>query len=88
MVLDKYIPDEELAAQLGINQRTLKRYRQLKIGPHTDYVGFRPVTTPASRDAWIAAGGARGARERLAGRNRKGRRRARATGRETQEAPA
>ncbi len=56
-LLSGYIPEQELAAQLGRNPRTLWRWRKLRIGPPFVMVGEVPYYSVEAARQWLAAGG-------------------------------
>jgi hypothetical protein len=67
-LLDEYMSEAELAAELGRDLRTLQRWRKLRIGPPFVMNGTAPIYNIDKARAWLAAGGtaaaARPARQR------------------------
>jgi hypothetical protein len=56
-LLDDYIGEPELAAELNINLRTAQRWRKLQIGPPFVMKGITPIYNKALARQWLAAGG-------------------------------
>jgi hypothetical protein len=54
-ILDDYLTRTELAAELGICERTLCRWRDLGQGPAITTIGKRPLYRRAAVAAWLAA---------------------------------
>jgi hypothetical protein len=50
-----YTPEDETAAELNISVRTLRKWRQLKIGPPWVEIGRQIHYPDESRSAWIRA---------------------------------
>jgi hypothetical protein len=48
-----YIPEAEMAAQLGVAIRTLRKWRQTGLGPAYVKFGKQIHYRDASRDAWL-----------------------------------
>jgi hypothetical protein len=54
-LLDDYLSEEELAAQLRKNVRTLQRWRKLRIGPPVTWNGRTPTYNVESARQWLRA---------------------------------
>jgi hypothetical protein len=48
-----YRTEDEQAALLGKNKRTLKRWRQNRVGPPVTMVGETPYYSVASTERWL-----------------------------------
>ena len=48
-----YIPESEMAEQLGVAVRTLRKWRQQGLGPAYTKFGNQVHYRDASRDAWL-----------------------------------
>jgi hypothetical protein len=60
-LLDCYLSEHALAAELGRNGRTLQRWRDLRIGPPFTMMGDRPIYHVDGVKRWLQAGGTAGA---------------------------
>jgi hypothetical protein len=60
-VLDGYLREHALAAELGRNVRTLARWRQQRIGPAFTLMGDTPIYSVDAVKRWLQAGGTAGA---------------------------
>jgi hypothetical protein len=60
-LLAGYLTEAQLAKALNKDQRTLFRWRQLKIGPPVIMLGEQPLYDIEKARAWMAAGGTAGA---------------------------
>jgi hypothetical protein len=56
-VLADYLSEEKLAAQLGINLRTLRRWRDKRLGPRFIMKGRQLIYNRDDIAAWLRAGG-------------------------------
>jgi hypothetical protein len=56
-LLDEYMSEAELAAELDKDVRTLQRWRQLRIGPPFAMNGIMPIYNIGKARQWLAAGG-------------------------------
>jgi hypothetical protein len=56
-LLADYLPEKDLASELGVNERTLARWRALGIGPPYVMRGREIDYSITSAHAWLAAGG-------------------------------
>lgn len=72
-LLDDYLGEAELAAELGKNLRTVMRWRKLRVGPPFVLKGITPIYHIELARQWLAAGGT--------GSNKSARRRKSAAGR-------
>jgi hypothetical protein len=54
-VLDNYVTEADLARQLGKSERTLQRWRRLRIGPAATLVGNRILYDVHDVRAWLRA---------------------------------
>jgi hypothetical protein len=54
-VLSEFLTKEELAAELGRNERTLDRWDALDVGPPRTHVGRKIFYRRASVQKWLAA---------------------------------
>jgi hypothetical protein len=61
-ILDGYITERELAAQLGRKPSTVERWRRLRIGPPFVRNGKTPIYNVESAQSWLRSGGTRQAR--------------------------
>ena len=52
-VLDKYLSIKDLAAEIGVNRRTLNRWNELRMGPPVTRIGHRVYYNKDSVDAWL-----------------------------------
>ena len=66
-----YLREQELAAELHKHHRTLKRWRDLAIGPPFILLGNEPLYPIDAAKRWLAAGGT-SASTRQNGRRRRG----------------
>ena len=71
-VLTGIVSEEELAAELRRTPRTLKRWRDLCLGPPVIMVGRRPMYSIEAVRGWLSAGGTSGSAGRLRRRRRRG----------------
>jgi hypothetical protein len=60
-ILTDFLSEAELAAELGCFERTLARWRGLRIGPPFAMKGREPIYETQAARAWLAAGGTKGA---------------------------
>lgn len=60
ILLADYLPEKDLAAELGVHERTLARWRVLGIGPPHVMRGREIEYSIAGARAWLAAGGTNG----------------------------
>jgi hypothetical protein len=56
-ILDGYIGEQELAAQLKRKRSTLERWRRLRLGPPFVRNGKTPLYHVESAQAWLRSGG-------------------------------
>jgi hypothetical protein len=70
-VLAGYLTEKQLAAELGLTERTLARWRERRIGPPVTMVGRVPQYSIEAARAWLAAGGTRAATTREQRRRKK-----------------
>ena len=56
-VLADFLSEKELAQELGRCERTLARWRKLRIGPPFGMNGREPIYNVQQARAWLAAGG-------------------------------
>jgi hypothetical protein len=56
-VLAGYLSEQEMAAELGRSTRTLKRWRDCRIGPPFITIGHEIRYSTEAARAWLAAGG-------------------------------
>jgi len=56
-ILAGYLPESEMAEQLGKTQRTLARWRSLNVGPPFTRNGRKIEYSVAGARSWLAAGG-------------------------------
>jgi hypothetical protein len=61
-LLDGWVTEHELAAELNRNIRTLQRWRDRRIGPPFAMMGDRPIYNVENVRRWLTAGGAAKAR--------------------------
>ena len=54
-ILDEYLTERDLASQLGKCERTLQRWRRLRIGPTPTILGNRVLYAVADVRAWLRA---------------------------------
>jgi hypothetical protein len=54
-ILAEFLTKEELAAELGLNERTLDRWDVLGIGPPRTHVGRKVLYRRASVQKWLTA---------------------------------
>ena len=54
-VLDGYMKEQELAAQLDRSPRTLARWRRLGEGPKPIHIGKQPLYPREAVNAWLAS---------------------------------
>ena len=54
-ILEEYLTRTELAAELGVCERTLIRWHDLGEGPAVSKIGRRPLYRRAGVAAWLAA---------------------------------
>ncbi len=54
-ILDNYLTEHALALQLGKCERTLQRWRRLRIGPTPTILGNRVLYAVADVRAWLRA---------------------------------
>jgi len=54
-LLQDFLTDPELAIELKVSVRTIWRWRELRVGPPTTYLGKRPYTRRDAAVAWLAA---------------------------------
>ena len=52
-LLDEYLTDEQLAAELGNSPRTIARWRRMGTGPATTWIGRRPYTKRSTARQWL-----------------------------------
>jgi hypothetical protein len=52
-LLAGYLPESEMARELGRNPRTLMRWRQERTGPPVTFVGKTPMYNEESAKAWL-----------------------------------
>ncbi len=69
-LLAGFISEEELAAELKCCERTLARWRKLKIGPPYAMAGKTPVYNVDLARAWLMAGGTNGVKAKRRNRER------------------
>ena len=62
-VLSDYIPEDELAAELGVCRRTLRRWFVLGEGPPRRKIGQRILYRRKAVENWLAEGESRGRRQ-------------------------
>jgi hypothetical protein len=48
-----YDTEEEVAAELGVTPRTLKRWRFQRVGPPVTYAGRKPIYSQESKRRWL-----------------------------------
>jgi hypothetical protein len=53
-LLADYLTDTELAAELNVSVRTIWRWRELRLGPPTTYVGKTPYARRQAVKEWLA----------------------------------
>jgi hypothetical protein len=53
-LLFDYLTDTELAVELDVSVRTIWRWRELRLGPPTTYIGKRPYTRRQAVKEWLA----------------------------------
>jgi hypothetical protein len=63
-LLDGYVTEAELAAELDKDPRTLLRWRKLGIGPPFTMAGIKPMYNVERAREWLAAGGTASAKPR------------------------
>ena len=51
--LAEYDDDDQLAIKLNVSPRTIARWRRLRIGPATTYIGRKPHTAHRSTRKWL-----------------------------------
>jgi hypothetical protein len=56
-LLDGYVTEAELAAELRKDSRTLLRWRKLRIGPPVTMAGLTPLYNIEKARQWLATGG-------------------------------
>lgn len=56
-LLDDYMTEAELAADVKKHPRTVKRWRDLRVGPPYSMMGESPIYHIPTARQWIAAGG-------------------------------
>jgi hypothetical protein len=56
-ILEDYVTEQELAAQLGRKPSTLERWRRLRVGPPFVRNGKTPLYNIEAAQAWLASGG-------------------------------
>jgi len=54
-VLEEYIPDEQLAAELDKSPRTLARWRRLREGPPVTKIGKKIFYRRSAVKEWLAS---------------------------------
>jgi hypothetical protein len=54
-ILNSYLTESDLARQLGKSERTLQRWRRLRIGPAATTVGNRVLYDVQDVRAWLRA---------------------------------
>ena len=52
--LSEFDDDEQLAEKLNKSPRTIARWRRLRIGPATTYIGNKPYTAHRATRQWLA----------------------------------
>jgi hypothetical protein len=52
-ILEDYVTEDELASQLKLNERTLQRWRQQRVGPPPTFMGKRIMYHVPSFKAWL-----------------------------------
>ena len=52
-LLDDYLTDAELAEELHVSLRTIKRWRNARTGPPCIYVRKRPLTLRETARKWL-----------------------------------
>jgi hypothetical protein len=50
-----YRTESELASYVNKNERTVERWRKLRIGPPVTFLGKTPIYRNESTDAWLLA---------------------------------
>jgi Homeodomain-like domain len=65
-LLDDYMSEDELAAELDVHRRTVQRWRQLRIGPPFVMNGIMPIYNIGKARQWLAAGGTASKRQTAA----------------------
>jgi hypothetical protein len=56
-ILSGFLSEKELAQELGHCERTLARWRKLRVGPPFVMNGREPIYDSQQVRAWLAAGG-------------------------------
>jgi hypothetical protein len=69
-LLDEYLSEAQLAAELGKDIRTIQRWRKLRIGPPVTMKGITPIYNIATTRAWLSAGGTASAKPQSVKRGR------------------
>jgi predicted DNA-binding transcriptional regulator AlpA len=59
-----YVPERELAAQLQISLRTLRRWQSLRIGPAVTKIGRKILYSHSAIETWLRARTAKPCRTR------------------------
>ena len=59
-ILAGYLPEKEMARELGVTTRTFRRWRQLQIGPPHATAGREVIYSIETTRAWLQAGGTSG----------------------------
>ena len=71
-LLEGYLSEAEMAAEINRGVRTLQRWRTLQIGPPYTLINLQPVYNLERAREWLAAGGTAGSSNRPASRRRSG----------------
>ena len=61
-ILDDYFSDKDLASELAKKPRTLKAWRDRRIGPPVTYLGGRPYYRKAAVEEWLLSREGKGPR--------------------------
>jgi hypothetical protein len=56
-ILAGFVPERDLAEELGVTVRTISRWRKKQIGPPHTTAGREIIYNVESTRAWLAAGG-------------------------------
>ena len=56
-LLEGYLSEQEMAAEIKRSARTLQRYRKLQVGPRYVLIGLQPFYRIEDAREWLAAGG-------------------------------
>ena len=56
-LLEGYLSEQEMAAEIKRSPRTLQRYRKLQVGPRYVLIGLQPFYRIEDAREWLAAGG-------------------------------